>query len=211
MLLVPLPDYERIFRVMYSVLGPAYTHRSCIFFAHVGALILRHHYRLQAFAVAGAAAYTLQDDTDRLVTARFGNDDNGRLVHSGENFHCWIECNGFIVDFMAPVFQESLLAAGIACTVPRRMFQRRRIHMAASLDDTKRGPAGAFHVQRNAELTTTRNSSFGHNELESGLASVCLHWFKRPPKRIEAALRVVNEHGDAQILQLHGPAIVGAW
>lgn len=38
--LLPLPDYQRIYQVLYSVLeasGIAVTHRACIFFATVGA------------------------------------------------------------------------------------------------------------------------------------------------------------------------------
>ena len=42
--LLPLPDYQRIYQVTHSVLEAseiAITHRACIFFASVGALILR--------------------------------------------------------------------------------------------------------------------------------------------------------------------------
>lgn len=45
-LLLPLPDYQRIYQVAYSVLEAseiAITHRACIFFASVGTLILRDH------------------------------------------------------------------------------------------------------------------------------------------------------------------------
>ena len=42
--LLPLPDYQRIYQITYSVLEAseiAITHRACIFFASVGALMLR--------------------------------------------------------------------------------------------------------------------------------------------------------------------------
>lgn len=53
--LLPLADYQRIYQVGYSVLeasGIPKTHRAFLFFATVGMLILREHYRLAVcFAV----------------------------------------------------------------------------------------------------------------------------------------------------------------
>ena len=47
--LLALPDYQRIYQVIYSVLEAsevARTHRACILFTIAGTLILREHYKL---------------------------------------------------------------------------------------------------------------------------------------------------------------------
>lgn len=54
--LLPLPDYQRIYQVIYSVLEAtevARTHRACILFTIAGTLILREHYKLPATISAG--------------------------------------------------------------------------------------------------------------------------------------------------------------
>ena len=123
-LLLPFADYCRIFRVIYSVLdGRAHTHRACIFFAVAGAIILRQHYQLKALPVAGAAAYVVDSSASRI--AMFGKLEDEMLVSSPEAFHCWVQCNGYAVDFMAPVFRENLQSSGISWPIARNMGSSR--------------------------------------------------------------------------------------
>ena len=68
--LLPLPDYQRIYQVIYSVLvasGIATTHRACIFFASVGTMILREHYGLPATISAGCMALMLDEHKANVV------------------------------------------------------------------------------------------------------------------------------------------------
>ena len=76
--LLPLPDYQRIYQVIYSILettGIAVTHRACIFFAAVGANILRKHHDLPATISAGCMA--LMVDEQRANVVVYGRDENG--------------------------------------------------------------------------------------------------------------------------------------
>ena len=131
-LLIPFPDYCRIFRVVYTVLdGRAHTHRACIFWAIAGAKLLSDHYKLPAMPIAGAAIYYLSD-ADALA-ATFGDIKEGDLISTPAAFHCWIECGDYAVDFMAPIFQENMQSSGYATAIPRRMFQRKLSDMAGSM------------------------------------------------------------------------------
>ena len=71
---IPLQDYERIFRVAYSVLEGmnAKTGRACIFFSMVGAAILHNFYKKRALIAAGAAFYRVDDESATVVA--YGHD-----------------------------------------------------------------------------------------------------------------------------------------
>ena len=102
---IPLRDYERIFRVAYSVLHgmDARTGRACVFFAMVGAAILHTFYKKQALIAAGAAFYRVDDRSNTVIA--FGQLDGGQPRSSHAAFHCWLQCDGVLLDFMAPTLQ----------------------------------------------------------------------------------------------------------
>jgi Protein of unknown function (DUF2026) len=113
--LIPFADYCRTFRVIFTVLdGRANTHSACIFFAMAGAAILREHYRMDALPVAGAAAYAV--GSDHAIVATFGNIENNELRTTPDAFHSWVECKGYVIDFMSPIFQENLQVRGCITT-----------------------------------------------------------------------------------------------
>jgi Protein of unknown function (DUF2026) len=207
-LLLPFTDYCRVFRVIYSVLDTrAHTHRACIFFAVAGAIILREHYQLNAVSVAGAAAYMVDSDTSLVAT--FGKIEDGMLVPSGNAFHCWVECEGYAIDFMAPVFRENLQAAGILSPIARKMFQRPLAEMAetsAELDSD-----AAFSLFPSSERTQIIIENFKAHAASGDLANICSSWYRRPPKRIAESLDMVNDLGIVERLKLHGPEVCGVW
>ena len=207
-LLLPFDDYCRIFRVIYSVLdGRAHTHRACIFFAVAGAIILRQHYQLKALPVAGAAAYMVDSNTSLVAT--FGKIEDEMLVSSAEAFHCWVQCDGYAIDFMAPIFRENLQAAGISSPVTRKMFQRPLAEMAessAGLDSD-----GAFSLFPSSERTQAMIENFEAKASSGDLANVCSRWYRRPPKRISETLDMANDLGKVERLTLHGPEVSGVW
>lgn len=74
--LLPLPDYQRIYQITYSVLEAseiAIAHRACIFFASVGALILRDQYSLPATISAGRMALMVDEQKANVVV--YGRDE----------------------------------------------------------------------------------------------------------------------------------------
>ena len=207
-LLLPFTDYCRIFRVIYSVLdGRAHTHRACIFFAVAGAIILRQHYQLKALPVAGAAAYMVDSNTSLVAT--FGKIEDGMLVSSAEAFHCWVQCDGYAIDFMAPIFRENLQAVGISSPVTRKMFQRPLVEMAES--SAELDSDGAFSLFPNSERTQAIIENFEAKASSGDLANICSHWYRRPPKRISETFDLANNLGKPERLTLHGPEVSGVW
>ncbi len=207
-LILPFADYCRIFRVIYSVLdGRAHTHRACIFFAVAGAIVLRKHYQLKALPVAGAAAYMV--DSNSSFVATFGKIEDGMLVSSPEAFHCWVQCDGYAIDFMAPVFRENLQAAGFSSPIARRMFQRPLVEMAES--SAELDCDGAFSLFPDSERTQAMIENFEAKASSGDLANICSHWYRRPPKRISETLDMANDLGKVERLTLHGPEVSGVW
>lgn len=207
--LIPLTDYSRIFRLIFTALegGRAKTNRACVFFAMAGAAILRKHYKLNAFPVSGAAAYTLNAKTG--FVAMFGAFENDRLTASPEGFHCWIECDGFAIDFMAPIFRENLRSSGLVLPVPRRMFQRPLDAMASH--EGQLVSDGSFCLIPDSERSQRMIENFNAVQMNGDLANVCLHWYRRPPKRIAEFFDVADETSAVTRLELHGPEIDGVW
>lgn len=206
--ILPFPDYCRIFRVIYSVLdGRAHTHRGCIFFAVAGAFLLQRHYGLNAIPVAGAAAYMVSEENSLVAT--FGKIEEDMLVSASDAFHCWVECDGYAIDFMAPVFRENLQSAGLLNTVPRRMLQRPLIQMVSTLSELTH--EGSFSLARSIERTEQMHASFSAKHASSDLMNVCAHWYRRPPKRMSETLDMGNDLGEVVRLKLHGPEITGVW
>jgi len=205
---IPLPDYERIFRVIYTVLDTrANTPHACIFFALVGTAILEMHYKLKAQPFAGAAAYVVSAETATVST--FGKLVADQLVSSRDTFHCWIECNGVAIDFMAPLFQESLKTYGHTLHVPRRMFQKLKTEMSPSLHEMCL--EGAYFLLPNPALTNEIIQEFSADLTSTDLANVCTTWFRRPPKQLANNFRMRDDLGNVYPLELKGPQLSGVW
>ena len=207
-LVIPQTDYSRIFRVIFSVLdGRAQTHQACSFFAMAGAGILRKHYNLKAHPLSGGAAYAVNDED--AVVATFGRIENNELMATRDAFHCWVECNGFAIDFMTPIFQENLQAAGSTATVPRRMFQKPLAAMSPTLPQHF-SSEGMFHLVPSLENTESMIKSFDA-PAKADLAALCVYWYRRPPAPMNESLDIQDDLGRITRLKLHGPDISGAW
>lgn len=205
---IPLPDYERIFRVIYSVIDEhANTPHACIFFALVGAAILETKYKIQATPVAGAAAFAVDGKSGTVST--FGQVLGSQFVPSEDHFHCWVQSRGIVLDFMAPLFRESLATFGHKIAVPRRMFQKPLREMASSILDIR--GEGGFFLQPDPELTCDVIKSFSERPMNKDLANACLNWYARPPKRLSANMGIRDDEGKTYLLSPRGPSVEGVW
>jgi hypothetical protein len=206
---IPFPDYQRIFDVTFSVLDErAHTAHACVFFALIGAMILNEKYRIAATATAGAAAYLVDARSDPKNVSLFGRFENEELVSADDAFHCWIEANGVVVDFMAPLFEESLRSVGSKISVPRRMFQRPKSQMARSFSEMR--DEGDFLLQPNGMLSKQLFQAFAARPGSVDLLHVCLTWYTRPPKPLPR-MAMHDDIGEVYPLNLKGPAIDGIW
>lgn len=207
-LLLALPDYQRIYQVIYTVLeasGIATTHRACFFFAWAGAGILREHYGLQASVSTGG--FALMTEERKRTIAVFG-----RLVGEGDDlgcdtdaFHAWVECDGWLLDFMAPIIGVAMREDGQP-EAPRWMLQK-------PLSEGKASPrsiqhAGEFFAWHDESLA---RQIFDLQPLAFGdLIETCLAWYRKPP-RLLPEVALASDDGSNRKLTLRAPAIVGRW
>ncbi len=206
--LLPFTDYQRIYQVIYSVLeasASARTHRACLFFATAGMLILRKHYKLEATFSAGSMALMVDEETASVVV--YGRLENDEWVYDANGFHAWVECEGWLIDFMAPIMGNALKEDGHAARIPRNMLQMQ-------LEKAKPSPSAIQHV---GEFFCHHDSAIAETILDSqpaaffDLLKVCEAWYQRPPKKVPQFAMGASDFGRPIPLQLRAPAIEGSW
>lgn len=201
-------DYERIYRLLYATLDPtARVHVACLGFAVGGAALLNERHGIKAGVVAGAAVYYV--DRRRNFAATFGHFVNHRLASSANHFHCWIQTESHAIDFMAPIFRESMTSAGHPFAVPRRMFQRPMSAMSASLDDL--GAEGDFTLRPDLALTACLVDDFFEREERLDWLTACLQWYRPLPEELPPMKLVGPDRSVKEITLDAAPPIKGAW
>lgn len=206
---VPLADYLRMHNVMRSVLDSvdAHTAHACLFFSVAGAALLRQFYRKEAHPVIGAMVLLVDDQQRNALT--FASLEDGRLTSTRAAFHAWVDCAGYVIDFMAPIFPANCAAAGHPFMAPARTFQKPLAAMAPSHEHLDR--AGDFHVLPNPELTAELLQSFYRKPAGSDLVDICAHWYRRPPFAIAPHMAMRDDLGKVTRIELTSTPVTGAW
>ena len=205
--LLPLADYQRIYQVIYSVLeatGTATTHRACLFFATAGMLILRKHYGLHATLSAGRMALMVDEQQANVVV--YGRKEGGVFVNDADAFHAWVQCDGWLIDFMAPIMGQAMQEDGYKGGVPRFMLQKHLGDRMASLEEIQH--VGDFFAEHDSALTETLLD--GQGVQFNDLVHVCLTWFRRPPRPLPS-MALGDSHGSPGPLVARAPSIDGVW
>ncbi|NTF08153.1 DUF2026 family protein [Agrobacterium rubi] len=202
-MLIKQTDYHRIYRVINSLLinenaDPA---TAGMYFSTFGAFILEHHYKVKAKPKGGLAAYNLDGKLILFADHR----EDGHVTGAGENFHCWVEADGWAIDFMAPAFSQ----AAHGFSVPSKMFQRPLSAMAASVNDLAQ--SGEFFYKSEPEATARRFADWRKQALIGDLASVAAGWFRKSPKQMQSSISVSDETGKSKIIPLIGNPLTGSW
>lgn len=202
-MLIKQSDYHRIYRVIHSLLtaNNADPATASMYFATFGAFILEHHFKLKAKPRGGLAAYNLGGALMLFADHR----DDGHVTGAGENFHCWVEADGWAIDFMAPAFPQT--APELA--VPAKMFQRPLSAMANGINDLKQ--SGDFFYQVEAEAMSRRFADWHKHGAIGDLASVAAGWFRKSPRQMPASLSVSDRDGRARTIALSGNMLAGSW
>jgi|SRR5450830_124474 len=207
--LLPLADYQRIFRVIHSVLDSVEANipAASFFFSVTAAQILKKFYKMNAFPVAGAAFYLVSKDGSGALS--FGEIDGETVTSNSDAFHCWVQCEGVALDFMAPVFQELLVAAGHPMAVPRQMFQKDLTRMCTAPNALQ--VQGDFRLEPNLALTRDLLQQFMNKAALSNLSQVCLEWYRKPPKELDSDLLMQAAEGPGTSIKLSRLQVVGVW
>ena len=206
---ITLPEYERLFRTIHAVVANEKNDptKACLFFAVAGAYLLKRHHKLSsACPVAGVAGYNLRTPTNFAIV--FGRPEVDTLVADPDHFHCWVEVDGWIVDLMAPLFDEMAPADRKGATIPRFMFQKPAIAdvSAVSLEV----PGAYIHIP-NDRLTTDLMRDFTDKPAYFDLVQVCDQWYARPPRKIAPSIRIADQTGKAKEVELSSFRLAGAW
>lgn len=208
--LITMADYERIHSVTRAVLDGLGAHPAgaCVFFSLAGALLLARHHKLDATPVAGAALYGV-GGKQALNVFTFAQIVGDELQSDADAFHCWVDCEGWVIDFMTPVFPEHARQQGIHWPIPRKMFQRPRESMAASWRDLVSD--GDYFLSPSAELTATLLDKHLKKASVRDLLDICDHWYRRTPKRMQTTQAMASSDGSVTTLRAKSAELTGAW
>jgi hypothetical protein len=200
-MLIKQTDYHRIYSVINSLLlsenaNPA---TASMYFSVFGSYLLKQHYKINAIPKSGLAAYRL----DNHVMLFADHKDDSYITGDGENFHCWIEADGWALDFMAP----ALSADGIA--IPAKMFQKPLTAMASSVNELK--ASGDFFYASTPQATARRFAGWKDANAIGDLARLAEIWFRKAPKKMMPFMTVTDEYGNQKQVQLMGKVLMGTW
>src|SRR5262249_6518188 len=159
------------------------------YFSTFGAFILEHHFKVKAKPKGGLAAYNLDGKHILFADQR----EDGYVSGAGENFHCWVEADGWAIDFMAPAFPES----APDLMIPSKMFQQPLSSMAPSINDL--GESGSFFYRSEPEATSARFADWRKNSMIGDLATIATNWFRKSPKRMQASITVRDQKGKSTL------------
>ena len=120
-----------------------------------------------------------------------------------------MQADGYVLDFTAPVFGESLIGAGSIHRIQRKMFQKPLASMSEAHDDLSR--EGDFYVLPNPKLTSEFMEKLANSPAMGDLEGICMGWFKKPPKSIPGKLKMVNDLGEIVTIALSSIKVTGAW
>jgi len=207
--LIPMRDYGRIHKTIYSILESedGNTEASCFYFCLFGASILRAHYRLNAKVVAGIAAYKLDSSSGDLLV--FAENQSGQVVCSENGFHCWLEVDGWLIDFMGPLFHQMMLSRGCESSCEPWMMQKRLRSMSESIESMDK--QGDFYLRSSRKQLESLERYAMSKRAYADLAEIAVGWYKRPPKKMMKSIPVADARGDVKNVSLQGKSLLGAW
>ena len=208
-LIIPMPDYERIFKTIHGILLTEKTDdsKSCLYFGIFGATILNHYYKLNAKVKMGCFFFKPFLESNNVLA--FAKMENGHLISSYDAFHCWIEVGDYIIDFTAPLYRKLLAEYEMPSVIERKMFQK-------PISDTSPSPnevsnAGSFFLASNSILESQLMNEFFMKQTNKDLMEICLDWFKPYPKKMDVVVHIGDGKGDINTAKLSPFSITGAW
>lgn len=210
-LLITLPDYERVFRVIHGILlnekgDPT---KGCLYFAVLGAAILHTHFKIKARPVVGIAAFRLLSGSSYIQV--FAEREGDKIFAGVNGFHAWVETDSHVIDFMAPIFPEVFPAQddGQKTIVGRKMLQLPAVESVAEpqILDT----SGTFGVFGNEQLTKSMLADFLSIPFNRDFIDIAVKWFKPAPKPISPSVTLANAKGEISTAQLSPQRVADAW
>ncbi|TQS72979.1 DUF2026 domain-containing protein [Rhodobacteraceae bacterium] len=179
---------------------PAY---ACIYYSLFGANILVDDFGVDAKVRCGLATYHLGDDHQVLC---FGEVTHAGRTSNGEEFHCWVEAEGWLLDFMAPNFGTH---KNTAFTARPKMFQKRFADTAGHPDEMSH--AGQFFFKHNPELPETLLRQLIEHQGNQDLANLCSQWFRKTPEKMQTSVATTDQNGKIHPVTLKAVSLRSNW
>jgi len=215
-------EYHRLHNVIHSLSENWNKNagRSCVFFSIVGAALMHKHYALNAKVVCGSGAVML-DPKSETVISWFKQNEDGTLTIGPEAFHAWIECDGWLIDLMAPNYREAMIGATFRIpagkegekptpfVVPRMMLQKPIDRTEGALDDMSKAGDCVFVPDRDV-TTSIIDRSFDRPQL-GDIINIAYAWHRPLPKKMESSITITDDLGKLTTIALVKRDLVGAW
>lgn len=215
-----LEQYKRLYTVIQSLSDnwAKDAGRACVFFSITGAVLMNKHYQLKAKVICGSGAILIDPETGTALSW-FQQNQDGTLTTGINAFHTWIECDGWLIDLMAPNYREALHGATGHATdgtknpaptaVPRMMLQKPIAQTEGMLDDMKMAGDCVF-VPDGVVTKNVIDRAFESPNL-GDLLNIALVWHRPLPKRMEPSITITDDLGKIQTIKLMQRDLIDAW
>ena len=207
-MIISAAEYQRIYQVINSIVlnEKVSPEVSCILFSFFGAHILNAHYKVKALPKAGVAAYQLSNGEEKGEGQRL-------LADKAASFHCWVEVDDYLIDFVAPRFSslDANTQSGLKSSlkVPSKMMQKPLSSMATSISELKY--TGDFYLEANNNVLASKYAIIKNTPVFGDLADVCAQWYTKPPKGIISSMVIEDQEGELTSIPLQSERVIGAW
>lgn len=179
-------------------------------FSVYGAQILKRHFGISAQPVVGAAAYHLGLQAKILT---FGEYQTGSLQSTNGQHHWWVEADGWMIDFMAPLFPVLVKRAGKDAKIEPWMMQKPMAKAKKTLAAVQQ--QGDFLLLENNGLGSLKMSKMVTEKAHIQRGKLALDWFVKAPKKMPSPLHVTykdaQDTGKSKLVAYSSFLVSGSW
>ena len=211
-MLITLPDYRRIYSTIHSLLiaDSVNSHEASMLFSVYGAQILKRHYGIAAQPVVGSAAYHLGLQAKILA---FGEYQSGHLQSNDSQHHWWVEADGWVIDFMAPLFPVLVKRSGKEAKIEPWMMQKPVTKAKNTLADVQN--QGDFLLVKNDSLASQKMSQMVTEKSHIQRGKLAVDWFVKAPKKMPSPLNVkfagAQDASKTKLIPYKSFLVSGSW
>jgi len=211
-MLITLPDYRRIYSTIHSLLiaDSVNSHEAGMLFSVYAAQILKRHYGIVARPIVGSAAYHLGLQAKILA---FGEHQAGHFKSSDSQHHWWVEADGWMIDFMAPLYPVLVKRAGKEARIDSWMMQKPMAKAKKTLGAVQQ--QGDFFLLENDTLSSEKMSQMVKEKAHIQRGKLAVDWFVKTPKKMPSPLNVKFEGpqdaGKTKLIAYKSFLVSGSW
>ena len=207
-MLIKLADYQRIYHTIQALLlqDRVAANEVSMLFSVYGAQILKQHYGLNAQPVAGAMAIHLGP----AKIFSYGQLQDKQLKATSEHHQWWIEVDGWLIDFTAPLLPLLYKRTGnTEANVPFKMLQKPLADCHAQWQSLSE--EGAVWKAEDDDLTVAGLQRLASNPGHIARGQVAMKWYVKPPKKQPNPMTATLSNGQRATYTLGSQTLSGAW